>query len=195
MVKYIVLCFIVIAGYVFYSSLPVYQGPGITAEEQPELSRLSWQQPVNFRSATLVPKKVIEGEVRIVKKKRYFFDSMSKYAPVDAVVGWNELSDERNLDFIHFSLGDRLYDVEVARPPVPLEQIYEQTDLWHLVPSNSSIDEKVKGLRDGHIIRIKGLLVDIQLESDYGFNTKASESKSNHNDGFIIWIEELYITQ
>jgi hypothetical protein len=90
-------------------------------------------------------------------------------------------------------LSDRLYNVEVARPPVPVAQIYEQTDLWHLVPSNSSIDEKVKGLRSGHIIRIKGLLVNIQLESDYGFITKASESRSNHSDGFIILIEELII--
>ena len=195
MIKYLAFCFMVIAGYIFYSSLPVYQGPGITAENEPQLSHLSWQKPVNFRSATLVPKRVIEGEVRIVKKKRYFFDSMSEYEPVDAVVGWSELSDERNLDFIHFSIDKRSYNVEVARPPVPLQQIYEQTDLWHLVPSTSSIDEKVKGLRNGHIIKLKGLLIDIQSESDYGFFTKASESRSNHKDGFIIWVEELTIKQ
>ncbi|MEQ8525439.1 hypothetical protein [Gracilimonas sp.] len=193
MVKYLVFCVFVAAGYIVYTNFPVNHGPGITANNEPEIKRLTWQEPFSFKGATLVPKKVIEAEVRVIKRKRYFFDSFSRYSPVDAVVGWNQLSDERNLDYIFFTLDDRNYDVDLTRPPLELSTIYRESDLWHYIPSTASIEEQLKQLRDGHIIKLKGLLVDIEHDEGFNYQTSTATSERYNDTGFAIWVEEFHI--
>lgn len=193
MVKYLVFCVCVAAGYVVYSNFPVKHGPGITAKEEPKIQRLTWQEPFSFKGATLTPKKVIEAEVRIIKRKRYFFDSFSRYSPVDAIIGWNVLSDERNLDYIYYTLDDRKFDVDLTRPPVKLSTIYEESDLWHMIPSTAEIDENLKKLRDGHIIKITGLLVDLDHDTGFNFKTATKLSNDQIENGFVLWIEDLHI--
>lgn len=193
MVKYLVFCVFVAAGYIIYTTFPVNHGPGITAKEKPKIERLKWQEPFTFKGATFTPKKIIDAEVRIVKRKRYFFDSFSKYSPIDAIVGWDALSDERNLDFIFFSLDDRKYELNPSQPPVEINEIYSKTDLWHLIPSSESIAKKLKTLRDGHIIKLKGLLVDISTENTFNFQTDVELSARSNTAGFAFWVEDLQI--
>lgn len=193
MVKYLVFCVLVASGYLVYSNFPVHHGPGITAKEEPKIDRLTWQEPFTFKGATFTPQKVIDAEVRIIKRKRYFFDSFSKYSPVDAIVGWNELSDSRNLDYIYYQLGERKFELDLTRPPLPVSKIYSESDLWHLIPSTSEIDKQIKSLRDGEIIKVEGLLVDVTRESDYNLTTNTTLSGSSKPNGFIIWIEDFQI--
>ena len=193
MVKYLVFCACVAAGYIVYTNFPVNHGPGVTAKEEPTIKRLTWQEPFSFKGATMIPKKIIEAEVRIIKRKRYFFDNFSRYSPVDAIVGWNRLSDERNLDYVFYTLDDRKFDLDLTRPPIDLYTIYHETDLWHLIPSTSDIDEDLKKLRDGHIIRVQGLLVDIEHDTGFNYETSTKISNEENPDGFALWVEELHI--
>ena len=193
MVKYLVFCVFVAAGYIVYTNFPVNHGPGITAKEEPEIKRLTWQEPFSFKGATLTPKKIIEAEVRIIKRKRYFFDSFSRYSPVDAIVGWNKLSDERNLDYTFFTINNRDYDVDLTRPPLEVSTIYQESDFWHFIPSSAAIEDQLKRLRDGHIIKVKGLLVDIQHDEGFDFQTSTATSAMRNDDGFAIWVEEFHI--
>lgn len=193
MVKYLVFCVFVAAGYIVYTNFPINHGAGITAKEEPKITRLTWQEPFSFKGATLTPKKLITAEVRVLKRKRYFFDAYSKYSPLDAVVGWNELSDERNLDYIYFTLEDRKFDVDFARPPVEVSTIYNESDLWHLIPSTQKIDDQLKQLRNGHIIKIEGILVDISHDTGFNFSTASTISAKENTTGFALWIEDLQL--
>lgn len=193
MVKYLIFCVLVAVGYIVYTTFPVKHGPGITAKEPPRIERLKWQKPFTFKGASFTPKKAIQAEVRIIKRKRYFFDSFSKYSPIDALVGWNDLSDERNLDFIFYTLGHRKYELDLTRPPLKLSKIYAETELWHLIPSTETIDDKLKSLRDGHIIQLSGLLVDIESENTFTYNTGIKLSGTENQQGFALWIEDLQI--
>lgn len=193
MVKYLVFCVFVAAGYIVYINFPISHGAGIMANEEPKISRITWQEPFSFKGATLTPKKLITAEVRILKRKRYFFDTYSKYSPLDAVVGWNELSDERNLDYIYFTLEDRKFDVNFVRPPVEVSTIYKESDLWHLIPSTQKINDQLKQLRNGHIIKIEGILVDISHETGFNFYTASALSTKENVEGFALWVEDLQL--
>lgn len=193
MVKYLVFCVFVAASYIVYSTFPVDRGPGVMVKNAPDIERLTWQEPFTFKGTTVTPKKVIEGEVLIIKRKRYFFDSITKYAPADAMVGWNQLSDERNLDYIFYSLKNRSFKLDLTRPPLPLNTIYAESDLWHLIPSTSDIGEKIKTLRDGHIMYVKGLIVDMETEDEMILRSETELTSTRNSDGMAIWIEELRI--
>jgi hypothetical protein len=193
MVKYLIFCVFIAVGYIVYTTFPVEHGPGITAKEPPKIERLRWQKPFTYKGATLTPKKVLHAEVRIIKRKRYFFDSFSKYSPIDALVGWNAMSDERNLNFIFYTLDDRKYELDLTRPPLKLPKIYAQTALWHLVPSTETLDNKLKSLRDGHIIQLSGLLVDIKNDESFNYTTGIKQSEGKNQRDFAIWVEDLNI--
>lgn len=193
MVKYLVFCVFVAASYIVYSTFPVDRGPGVMVKNAPEIERLTWQEPFTYKGATITPKKVIEGEVLVIKRKRYFFDNITKFAPTDAMVGWNQLSDERNLDYIFYSLKDRSFKLDLTRPPLPLNTIYGESDLWHLMPSTTDINEKLKTLREGHIIHVKGLIVEVESEGDKLLTSETELTSTKNSDGMAIWIEELRI--
>lgn len=193
MVKYLVFCVFVAASYIVYSTFPVDRGPGVMVKNAPEIERLTWQEPFTYKGATITPKKVIEGEVLVIKRKRYFFDNITKFAPTDAMVGWNQLSDERNLDYIFYSLKDRSFKLDLTRPPLPLNTIYGESDLWHLLPSTTDINEKLKTLREGHIIHVKGLIVEVESEGDKLLTSETELTSTKNSDGMAIWIEELRI--
>lgn len=193
MVKYLVFCVFVAASYIVYSTFPVDRGPGVMVKNAPEIERLTWHEPFTFKGATVSPKKVIEGEVLVIKRKRYFFDNLTKYAPSDAIVGWNQLSDERNLDYIFYTLKNRSFKLDLTRPPLPLTTIYSESALWHLIPSTTDINEKIKALREGHIIYLKGLLVDLENEDEKLLTTETKLTSTKNSNGMAIWIEELQI--
>lgn len=186
-------CICVSAGYLLYVSFPVNHGPGVMSPKTPEITSLTWHEPFTFKGARVIPKKVIEAEVRILDKKRYFFDSFSRYSPLDVIVGWNKMSDERNVNYIYYSLSNRSFKSRYIKAPIEERIIYTESDLWHLIPSTSEIDEMVKQLREGHIIKIKGLLVDISNESGFNINTSTRLSDQKNTKGYAVWVEEFVV--
>ncbi|HBQ60409.1 MAG TPA: hypothetical protein DD671_12515 [Balneolaceae bacterium] len=186
-------CVCVSAGYLLYISFPVNHGPGITAQNAPRITPLTWHEPFTYKGATVEPRKVIEAEVRILNKERYYFDAFSGYSPSDVIVGWNKMSDERNISYIFFTLSGRSFESRYTKAPIDDKIIRAESDLWHLIPSTSAIDDKIKQLRNGHIIRIKGLLVD--MNNDSGFNIKTSTTLSDriNKTGYAIWVEEFQV--
>lgn len=193
MVKYLILCVCITSGYIVYSTFPIIHGPGITAKEEPEISHLTWEEPFTFKDATLTPKKQIEGEVRILDRKRYYFDSYSRYSPIDVIVGWNDMSDERNLDYIYHMLSDRSFELNLSYPPIERDRINRESDLWHLIPSTSLINEQIKQLRKGHIIKIEGLIVDINHDTGFNFISSTSITDVKNKTGFAIWVQDFQI--
>lgn len=193
MVKYIALFIIVASGYILYISYPESHGPGITAKVEPKISRIGWQEPLTFKGATIKPVKQINAEVRVIKKKRYYFDDFARYSPVDVLVGWKQLSDERNLDYLYFSLNNRNYQLNYTKPPVELTLVAAQTDLWHLIPANAEVESQMDKLRNGNIIYLKGLLVNILNDTDYEFVSATELDENGGKNGFNIWVEEFHI--
>lgn len=193
MVRYLALIIMSAAGYYLYTNYPVSHGPGIIVNESPKIERLRWSEPISFKGAAIHPVKTISGEVRIIKKRKYYFGNLARYSPVDVVVGWKELSDERNLDYLHFKLANRTYELNYTKPPVPLTLAAEQTDIWHLIPSDSHIEEQINRLRNGHVIYIKGLLINIENATHYEFTSATELGGRKPGMGFNIWVQELHI--
>lgn len=189
MIKYILLFLVAFLGYMAWTSIPVERGIGIQVKEEPKISSLNTKiASFDYKEATITPKKRIEGEVRILNKKRYFVDSKKDYVPVDFLVGWNELSDTKNVEFIRFPMNGRNYDFKFASPPLPRLKIELETELWHLIPSTNEMRQQLLELRNGHIIKVKGLLVNLE---EVGTINWISSETSGRKNAKLIWVEEI----
>ncbi|MTI86611.1 MAG: hypothetical protein FH748_01440 [Balneolaceae bacterium] len=193
MVKYFALLVVIGTSYIAWLNIPEKHGPGIVVEHTPEVTSTGWQKPFGFKNIDVIPEKKVKARVRIISKKRYFFDEKKTYSPIDVYVGWQQMSDEQNLKSINITLTDRNYDIEISRPPIPVKKVYNQSNLWHLVPSNKEIREKVTSIRTGNIIQVEGLLVSLKGENDFRWSTLKTIHAQPNERGAILWIEKISI--
>ena len=139
----------------------------------------------------------IEGLV--VHRKKYGGDGIgAALAPVDAALAWGEVAENnRKIDF-HWRQSGRWYywrvdDIAELAPVGGEAGLNEQSSNNHLVPANDSIRKKVKKIRRGDHIRIKGYLADIYAEKSDGevFTWTSSTSRTDQGDGAC---ELIYVT-
>lgn len=193
MLKYILLCIVAFSGYYAWTTFPIEYGPGVLASEKPKVERVSWEKPFPHKGLTIAPVRRVSGEVRILKHKRYFFDSRSSYSPVDLLVGWNEMSDERNLDHLHFSMDNRYFEMNYTRPPLEFKKMYSEMNLWHMVPSNEEIDAKIKKLRTGNVITLEGFYVDVQSSSGFNWKSEILQPTNSKLQNLVFWVESIQV--
>lgn len=193
MIKYIFLCIVIGLSIMAWSEIPIKRGPGILAEEAPKISKLISSDEINFNGHTYTTHKKIDARVRVVEKERYFFDSMSEFSSYDILVGWGQVSDQKNLDYINFKLSDRTFEYKNYRLPLDPDLINNQTLLWHLIPSSEEIKNSLFTLRKGHIIEISGYIVDVTTKTGLQWKSATSPSKSESfvNGHNIFWVTSL----
>lgn len=176
-----------------WSEIPITRGPGVLAEEAPKISKLISSDEINFNGNTYTTHKKVDAKVRVIDKERYFFDSMSEFSSYDVLVGWGQVSDQKNLDYINFKLGNRTFEYKNYRLPLNSDLINNQTLLWHLIPATEEIKSSLFTLRKGHIIEISGYIVDVTTKAGLQWKSASSPSKTDAfgNDHNIFWVTSL----
>ncbi len=180
-------------GYVVWTEIPIDRGPGVTAENNPTLSETKTNDNFEFKEANLTTLKSVSAQVRVLERKRYFFDNMSAFSSTDVLVGWGAMSDQRNLEFLHFGLSNRDWNHKLTRLPLSVDEIKAQSALWHLIPSTPEIKKRIHSLRKGHIITMEGLLVNV-IDKDglrWETSTELDDTKNPRNE--IIWITSFQV--
>lgn len=193
MIKYVLICVLIGLSVMAWSEIPITRGPGIMADSPPDIMRVLDEKDITFDGNTYSPFKKIRATVRVVEKDRYFFDEMSKFSPYDILVGWGEVSDQKNLDYIRFKLKNRDFKYSKTSLPLPPNVIDSHSELWHLVSSTSDIESTIFSLREGHIITIEGFIVDVTTKEGLSWNSVSSPSRvtKSGNKHEIIWVTSL----
>lgn len=190
MLKYILIGIVAGTGFYAWINFPVQRAPGETIDSEP-LVQSVFESPFSHEKYTLTPLRKINAEVRVIKKKRYFFDSKSGYAPVDILVGWHVMSDERILDDLNFRLNDRYFDVDMTTLPVNKNEMYGNIELWHLMPSDEFTDQTIKRIRDGHIVELEALLVHVESDDEVSWKSELQDPGYGHLKNNILWVKQI----
>ena len=193
MLKYILLC--VLAGTAYWALVmyPVKHGSGETAPKAPKLELIRSFEPIEFQDYSFLAFKKFKGEVRVLHKKRYLFDAKKDIAPIDLLVGWGEMSDERNIDFIQFNLNHRDVTLNYIHPPIPEDEISKQMILFHLVTESDSVTKKIRRLRIGNNIELEGLYIRQQSTPSIIWNSESNNNYPNTIEKSILWVTKLEV--
>ena len=193
MLKYLTLCFVALAGYYAWTIYPIKHGPGKIAPEKPDIEYVRNHPPIQYQNNVLKPVVKFEGKVRILSKKLYLFDNRKKISPVDLLIGWGDMSDERNIDFINFHLEDRYFRMDFVKPPITKEEMFAQMDLLHIIPSDEELLKKSRGLRSGNIVNIEGLFVDVESGDTYNWSTELYNNDNTRLENIVLWVTKLEV--
>ena len=180
----------------FVFARPIARGPGVVAAREPAQRQLGRDAPVfakeGFRVAALAS---FEMEARVLHSKNYCCGGSDRLAPVDVAFGWGRMSDEAVLARIDVSQSGRFYFWRYeGPPPIPHREIERSSANMHLIPATKAIEKRLKNLRPGNVVALKGYLVDVRGEGGFRWTSSLTREDTGGGACELIWVEELEVS-
>jgi len=130
----------------------------------------------------------------VLSREDYRWDAGADLAPMDLALGWGSMSDQAVLDRIEISQGARWYYTRYDYPaPLAERDIVRQSGNMHLVPASPAVLGRLREVRRGDLVWLRGYLVDADHES--GFQWRTSLSRDDSGDGAceLFYVERIII--
>lgn len=106
--------------------------------------------------------KPFKGDFRILGSKLYTHDEQAKFSPIDYAVSWGLFAEPEIARQISVNQYDRYLNWKIDRLPVPAEQAMQMVSNMHIIPANPEIAKKIKYVKRGDLVRLKGELVEVK---------------------------------
>lgn len=181
------------SAYLYMTERTITHGPGIVAPIEPSQTPAFGIKDFNQGEFQIKPLAEFNIEARVLAKKQYSTDKLADLAPLDVVFGWGPMSDERNLDEVLITQSDRYFEWQMTNPPIPLHQMVRHTANMHLAPSDPQIKSKIFDIRKGHIVTIKGYLVNASTSDDWSLKTSMKRDDYGDQASELVWVKEIQI--
>ncbi|GIW26386.1 hypothetical protein [Meiothermus sp.] len=175
---------------------PIARPPGVLAPYAPFQAPLTPQSEVRLEKPgyRFQPVAYFELEARVLSKRLYRFDAASTISPVDLALGWGRMSDTAVIRQLTIRQSDRFYFYAWrGEPPIPAGEIVVSSANMHLIPGNPNIELRLKRLKPGHLVRIRGFLVNVTGPNGFYWNTSTTRHDSGNGACEIVWVADLVV--
>jgi hypothetical protein len=133
-----------------------------------------------------------ELEARVLSKRLYRYDAAASISPVDLALGWGRMSDTGVIEKLRIWQSDLFYFYAWLRePPIPLEEMVRSSANMHLIPGSPSIELRLRRLKPGHLVWIKGFLVNVTGPNGFYWKTSTVRHDTGNGACEIVWVAEL----
>jgi hypothetical protein len=175
------------------SSRPIHRDPGAVAVDDPLQSDLEAPQILTRGEFQVIGQARFSAEVRVLGRERYRLGALADVSPLDIAVGWGPMSDSAVLADLDIRQSGRFYFWQYQdEPPIPTEAIESHSANWHLVPANSTIWRKLRGLRVGDVVKLEGMLVNLE-NSDVTMSTSLRRDDTGAGACEIVYVQKASV--
>lgn len=195
MLKHIFLVIVLILCYFLWEQRPVRYGPGIIVESQPTIDQVAFPSSFETSNYVITPRYKINGDVRVIANKRYWFDEMRHISSVDLLLAWDKMSDDDLLKRMLVKIDDRSYHVQMTKPPFQRTNVHENLIMAHTIPSTERVQQKLNSIRRGQLISFSGYIVDIESRIGNEWISPVRDNWPMQRSSQWIWIDELTLIE
>lgn len=149
--------------------------PGVLVDREP-LQLLIEEPRVPFGEFELEPRARFEIDARVLSVESYRFDDGAKLAPLDLAVGWGPMSDSDVLAHFRIHQGGRFFTIYPDENAIDLDTALISAANLHIIPANDSVLSSLKRVRAGHVVYLRGRLVNAHGPNGYVWNTSLSRT-------------------
>ncbi len=167
-------------------------GAGVFAGGLPSQETTSLR-PFRVDGYTLTPRASFDITAKVISAERYYFDYEARLSPLDFALGWGPMSDESILEQIDIWQEDRWYKWQTDDLPISKDEIILNSGNMHMIPETESIAEDLKRVRNGDLVSISGILVDVKSGSSWKWKTSTSRSDTGHGACEIVFVKSIEI--
>ena len=149
----------------------VIRGPGVLVRGSPlQENHRKKTPPVIMGNWRLEPVASYQIEARVLEVENYDSDEIDELVPLDFLLGWGPMSDSGLIEKLDLGISRRYATWRYwGEAPASMKTISEHASNHHLVPADSSIRELLEGVRAGHIVTMRGELVNIHSKVGHEF--------------------------
>ena len=105
------------------------------------------------------------------------------------------MSDGAVLGRIDISQSGRFYYWRYdGAPPIPRREIERSSANMHLIPATRAIERRLKHLRPGNVVALKGYLVDVRGEGGFRWTSSLTREDTGNGACELIWVEDLEVS-
>ena len=193
-ILFVVLVLLAGLAYRDWSLREIEYPPGVLVAEVPTQVNVRGLALVTMDDYELTPRAKFEIRARVLSRKDYSWGTEADLSPVDLALGWGVMSDQAVLDRIEISQGSRWYYTRYELPaPISEKEIIQNSGNMHMVPAQNRIRKKLKEVRVGDIVRLRGTLVDIDHPSGWYWRTSLSRDDTGSGSCEIVYLEDIEI--
>ena len=164
--------------------------PGILVGVAPRQVEMS-VKPLPERAGWKL-KAVAEYELRgrVLGTKRYHTGASAELVPVDVAVGWGRMTDNTAIEALNISMGNRFFFYKWSdRPPLAEKEIIQSAANNHIVAANDRVAETIARLRRGHLVFLRGYLVDATKPGEGNWLTSRRRDDTGNGACEIFYVE------
>ena len=187
------LFFTVIAtgAYLTYSSRAVEHDPGVLVSSSPLQSEAISHTPFIHKGFQVTPLAAFELEARILGTERYTLGRESELSPIDLALGWGAMSDSAVLDQITIRQSGRFYHWSAKQLPIPRTTIISHSANMHMVPADAEVEQQLKALRRGDIVRLEGKLIRADAADGWRWVSSMTRDDSGNGACELVWVKAV----
>jgi hypothetical protein len=171
--------------------------PGILIFEEPRQSELtgrSWTLPGGYRVETLA---TFSMRGLVLHTMRYTDDRAADLMPVDFVLGWGPMSDQRVLDRLTFDQSYRMYSWTQHDDShiVPDREIIERSANMHMIPADDGVKAQLLAVKQGQIVSFEGELVQVTGPNRFFWRSSLSRTDSGPGGCELVRVRRLTVQE
>ncbi|MEM1402627.1 MAG: hypothetical protein AAGG55_04800 [Pseudomonadota bacterium] len=187
--------FLAIAGVLFLlaacgDSPPVTLGAGEFVPEIPQQAPIH-SESIHYREVTLHPRATYSITAKVLSKRRYRFGQLSAAANWDFALGWGPMSNEARIEGLRVIQGDRLMFLHLQHARLSLDVAQTSSANVHLVTKNPEQEKQLNAIPVGAIVKLTGLLVDVELSSGDTIPTSLTRRDIGLGACEILYVHEV----
>jgi hypothetical protein len=170
---------------------PVAHEPGVVAPHAPVQREVSDPQPFDYKGYRISPLAQFAAEARVLGREDYLLGREADLSRTDLALGWNRMSDTAVLDKIDMSQSNRFAYWSVKEFPIPQREIETSSANMHLIPANSIIAGKLRKIRKGQVVRLRGYLVRVDASDGWRWVSSLTREDTGTGACELVWVEEM----
>ncbi len=180
-------------GYIFSGGALDNLEPKRHAKDAPIQKRMSSFQTKSYNNHTLNLHHQFALTALVLSKKNYHSGREAQLSPIDLALGWGAMSNPNPLRLIKISQSNRFYYFRYNNaPPIPHREIETSSANMHLIPANEDVRQKLKNVKKGHVVTLKGYLVDARGPDGWYWNSSRTRNDTGHGACELVYVEDIY---
>jgi hypothetical protein len=151
--------------------------PGL--QEAPLQRDLSTTAPsVEFNGYSIQPVASFQATARVLGTEHYRRGREAELSPVDLALGWGPMAEDAVVEALEIRQSGRFYFWRAESFPIPRRDIVTHSANMHMIPANPDIDQRLRDLRAGEVIRLRGYLVRVRAADGWQWNSSLTREDS-----------------
>jgi len=179
-----------------WSMREIEHPPGVLVPERPAQRDLGSSAIINIDSYRITPRAEFQIRARVLSREDYNWGNEADLSPVDLALGWGVMSDQAVLDRIAIRQSGRWYYTRYEYPaPIPDQAIIQNSGNMHMIPADDWVRKKLKKVRRGDLVQLRGQLVDIDTDSGWRWRTSLSRNDTGGGSCEIVYLQDIAIEE